>query len=432
MSESSVTALSDSLLSLRACVARLSEGPWKFIRLRGAETETDVIDADDVDLLGSRESVHTLLNAAFTWVRAGECHLRVRSGSRRKVGMQLISTDGRHRLHLDLWIDLWQIDGRKRRLIYRSCAGAVLNPDDSIQRLPLELEASVFVHHLVSKRKKISTPKQLARLSAYAAACKSSGHQELALALETTAKNAEVNQATSDFTLGLLDSAFQIARPSAIQTLARRVGNAIATAWFQPPGKLRMLGMMGCDGCGKTTLCKRLFRERKDIRGTYTGKHLYRKWFVYKLLVIFVRPLLFQGREKFDDTFAPLAYLLACLRLRLKLLRPRKGITLIDRSIMDFLMVARKTDAPRFSGWLWLASVFGVRLAHVHFIVPFERLKERKLEMTEKGHTIYDAEMFRHFSRRAPTDYVAFDNRETVENSTEALSRIVDWLKESC
>ncbi len=424
------TSSIDPLSQLRACVERLSSGPWKFIRLRGDEAETDAIDGDDVDLLGSRESVFALLDAAFSWSRAGECHLRVRTGSPAKVGLHLISTDGKHRLDLDLWIELWQIDNRKRRLVYPNCAGAVTNPGDSIQRLSLELEVSVFIHHLVSKRKKISTPKQLARLERYAERCRAAGFADLAGELEETATTGEVSRTTEELTLRLLDGRLHPEGETEAANLQRRIGNAIAAAWFRPPGKLRMLGMMGCDGCGKTTLCKRLAKDRGDIRGIYTGKHLYRKWIVYKLLVIFVRPLLFQGREKFDDTFAPLAYLLACVRLRLKLLFTRKGTTLIDRSIVDFLMTDRKSDTPHFSRLLWLASIFGVRLTHIHFIVPFERLKERKLEMTEKGHAIYDAEMFRHLSRRAPTDHLVFDNRRDLETSAEALGRIVDWLME--
>jgi hypothetical protein len=189
-----------------------------------------------------------------------------------------------------------------------------------------------------------------------------------------------------------------------------------------------MVTVMGCDGCGKTSLCRRLASRRADIRGVYTGKHLYRKSLVYKLLVIFVRPLLFQGREKFDDALAPLAYLLACLRLQAKLLLPRTGMVLIDRSLMDVLFLERKSDAPRFSAWRWLACLFGTRLPHIHFLVPFACLQERKLEVTRAGQMIYDTEVFRHFSRRTPTDYVVFDNRGALDDSAEALGRIVDWL----
>lgn len=411
---------------LKSCAARLAQGPWKFIRLRGGGTELEAVDADDIDLLGTRESVHALLEAAFSWAREGLCHLRVKSTSRSKVGLHLISTDGNHRLDLDLWIELWQIDDRKLRLVYQDCAAAVLDPDTALQRLPVDLEAAVFTHHLVSKRKTISSPKQLARLERYATLCREASHDGLAAELSACAASGSVGPALRAMTLASITSRLHTDRAG---RLRRRLASALSTAWFRPPGKLRLLGMMGCDGCGKTTLCKRLAKDRGDIRGTYTGKHLYRKWILYKLLVIFVRPLLFQGREKFDDTFAPLAYLLACIRLRLKLLFTRRGITLIDRSILDFLMVARKTDQPRFSRFIGLSSLFGVRLTHIHFIVPFERLKERKLEMTEAGHAIYDAEMFRRFSRRTPTDHLIFDNRGDLDASATALGRILDWVK---
>ena len=420
-----------SWLALKSCVEELRHGPWKFIRLRGNEPEVGAIDGDDVDLLGSRESVHALLDRALQWVREGKCHVRVKTGSPDKVGLYLISHDARHRLDLDLWIDLRQIDNRKRGLTYEGCRSVLMDSSESIQRLPLALEASVFIHHLVSKRKKISSPKQLARLTDYAAQFRAGGNDELALALESTAATAAVSDGTAALTLRRLENQVTVDQPGKFTQVLRRVRVALADAWFSPPGKFPMLTVMGCDGCGKTTLSKLLHKGRKDIRGVYTGKHLYRKWIIYKLLVIFIRPLLFQGREKFDDTFAPLAYLLASLRLRLKLLFSRKGIVLIDRSLVDFLMVARKTDQPRFCASVWLASLFGVRLPHVHFMVPFEQLKERKLEMTEQGHAIYDAEMFRLFSRRAPTDYLAFDNRGSLEDSAGALGRIVDWLKTS-
>jgi hypothetical protein len=427
MQDSPTNPPSEPLLALRRCGARLADGPWKFIRLRGSEEEINAIDGDDVDLLGTRESAETLLDAAFSWVRAGECHLRVRSGNRNKIGLHLISTDGKHRLDLDLWIELWQVDDRKFRLTHEGCAAAVLNPGDAIQRLPLELEASVFIHHLISKRKKISIPKQLARLAHYTTQCREAGHAELASSLGTTATSEKVNGETAALTMRLIGERLHPGG-GGVTRLRRRIGSAISNAWFCPPGKLRMLGMMGCDGSGKTSLCKRLAKDRNDIRGIYTGKHLYRKWFVYKLLVIFVRPLLFQGREKFDDTFAPLAYLLASTKLFVKIHLQRKSTLLIDRSIMDFLMTGRKTDTPRFSRFRWLSSIFGIRLTHIHFIVPFERLKERKLEMTEKGHNVYDVEMFRHFSRRAPTDHIVFDNRGSLDESSEALNRMVDWV----
>ena len=166
---------SEAWLALRACLQQLLQGPWRFIRLRGGDLGEEAIDGDDVDLLGSRESATALLDAALAWVRAGQCHLRVRTTHRSKISLSLLATDGRHRLDLDLWIDLRQIDHRRRSLTYQDCRAAVLNPDAAIQRLPAPLEACIFLHHLQAKRKKLTDPKQLARLSAYAAELRTHG-----------------------------------------------------------------------------------------------------------------------------------------------------------------------------------------------------------------------------------------------------------------
>jgi hypothetical protein len=45
--------------------------------------------------------------------------------------------------------------------------------------------------------------------------------------------------------------------------------------------------------------------------------------------------------------------------------------------------------------------------------------------MTESGHRQYDHDMFQEFSQRSPTDYIAFNNDLTVNESAQSLSRIV-------
>jgi hypothetical protein len=415
----------DPRAGLRACLLDLQRGPWKFILLRNGPLGEEAIDGDDIDLLGARASVEALLDAALGWVRAGRCHVRVRATQDAKVALGLLSTDGGHQVELDLWIELRQLDNRRRMLTYETCAAAATNPEDAIQRLPVDLEASIFLHHLVARRKRVDDPKQQARLAAYVSACRGAGHAGLAEALAAVATANRVDAAAQALTLRLLEQRFPLGQPSVL----RRALAGLRAAWLAPRASRRVLTLMGCDGCGKTSLGRLLAARRKDAHSFYTGKHLYRKSVLYKLLVIFVRPLLFQGREKFDDTFAPLAYLLACVRLRLKCLRPRRGVVLIDRSLLDFLYLARKTDTPRFSGCLGLARVFGIRVPHIHLLVPFERLRERKQEMTQAGHAAYDAAMFRHFTRRCPTDYLAFDNRGTLEESAAALDRILDRIR---
>lgn len=49
----------------------------------------------------------------------------------------------------------------------------------------------------------------------------------------------------------------------------------------------------------------------------------------------------------------------------------------------------------------------------------------------QKGHTRYDSLMFRNFPGRTPTDYILFDNRRPLKDSSDVLHSIVAWLKES-
>ena len=389
----------------------------------------DSIDHDDVDLLGSRDSVNALLDAVYEWVSQGLCHVRIRAGSDRKVSLTLLSSDACHRLDFDLWTELRQIDGRLRSLRYEDCAPAIINPDESLQRLPVWIEASIFIHHLVSKNKQISSPKQLSRLAKYAEDSRNEGKTELADALLATARDAAVSAQTESLTLSLLEDQLEVPVVGAISRSLARVRTALVRFWFMPPKRLRMLGIMGCDGCGKTSLSKTLAKESDAVSGMYVGKHLYRKNLIYKALVIFLRPLIARNRESFDDKMAPLLYFIASLHLEAKLLFWRKpGILLVDRSLVDFLMLARKTDRPHFSRFLFLTSLMGKRLTHIHFIVPFEELKMRKAEMTEQGHKIYDKRMFDHFSKRTPTDHILYNNSGSLSESKETLKRIIDWL----
>lgn len=418
------------LEKLQRCAEHIEQGPWQLIRLRGTASLVEMIDQDDVDLLGSRDDFHKILDAAYSWVRANECHLRITASSHDKISLYLISLDGMHRLTFDLWINLWQIDKRQKCLRFDQCIGSCPSSSNSLLRMPPLLEACIFVHHLISKRKDCSSPKQIARLEYYRQCCVSID-AKLADLLDQAIRSHSISDALESHTLHLLEKELTFASSSALAFHLHRIGNGLPRIWHHTPKKLIMLAIMGCDGSGKTTLSRQLKLHDPQIAQLYTGKHLYRKWIIYKLLVIFLRPLLFQKREKFDDTLAPLIYLLACMRLWWKRVFHRKGVTLIDRSIVDFLMLDRKSDRPHFSRCLGLTRLIGIRLPHVQVIVSFDQLRERKLEMTETGHPIYDELMFQHFARRFPTDHTVFSNQSTLENATSALLHIVGWLKKS-
>lgn len=417
------------LLRLQSCAGRLHDGPWRFIRLRGDQPVIDAIDQDDIDLLGSESSLASLLEAAFDWARNGDCHLRVKTGHGDKKTLFLISTDGRHRLTLDLWIRLWQVDRKKRCLRYDDCAPFVENPDDCIQRLPIVVEAAIFLHHLVTKRKKISDSKQIDRLACYAAALRQKHDDHLADALVRTRDDNHVSAETEKLSLAVIERTLALQSTTRLPRYFEKFKAAFSRLWFRPIADARMVTFMGCDGCGKTTLTGELKTRNPGIESVYTGKRLYRNSILYKMLVIGLRPLLFQGREKFDDTIAPVTYLLASMRLRLYSWRKRSGILLIDRSILDFLVIDRKTDTPRFSQFRALSAVFGTRLPHIHIILPHDKLKGRKLEITEAGHIIYDKMVFLAMTRREQSDYTVFDNSRELEESYASLERILEWIK---
>jgi hypothetical protein len=57
-------------------------------------------------------------------------------------------------------------------------------------------------------------------------------------------------------------------------------------------------------------------------------------------------------------------------------------------------MLDRKSCRPHFTRCLGSTRLIGIRLSNIQVIVSFGQLRERKLEMTETGHPIYDELMF--------------------------------------
>ena len=206
----------------------------------------------------------------------------------------------------------------------------------------------------------------------------------------------------------------------------RRVVSKIRAVLIGPPRRSGLASIMGCDGVGKTTLIRELPSHLDKKVKTITGKHLYRKSILFKLAVIFIRPLLFQSRERFDESLAPLVYIRAAIGLRLKSLLNRSRFCLVDRSIVDFLVLDRKTDNPRFSRFRRLTTVLGFRILNVHCMVDWNTVVQRKQEVTETGYAVYNMKMFRHFSRQTPTDYLLFNNDGGIEDSAAALARCLN------
>lgn len=411
---------------LAAVLRELEHGPWRLIQLRGVPIGEASIDQGDVDFLATRQSVELLLQVAFSWVAGGRCHLRVRARTRNKTTLVLISRDGLHTVHLDLWMQLWQIGDARGYLRYESFAH--LQPQTgAIERLPQAVEAALYLHHLSAKRKDLKRPQVLQRLAVYAEAC--TADPQLGGALAHTAADGRLPPdalAIADQVLG--EAGVQPTFPGPARW-ATKLSDEIAAAWLGPPRVVRCVAVTGCDGSGKTTLARAMAAPGGVASKVSVGKRLYRNSLVYKLAVLVVRPFLRQGRERFDDTMAPWNYLRASAALRLQLALQRAPLWLIDRSLMDFLVVDRKTDRPRLHRAAWLARLFGRRIPVVHLLVPGEALQARKAEMTRDGQKLYDQLMFAGMALRWPTDYCLFYNGGEVAGSKQALGDMLRWIK---
>lgn len=413
---------------LVSCLERLQGGPWTFVQLRGQPLGTDDIDGDDVDLLGTEESVALLLQECYRWVQAGDCHLRIERRRPEKVELTLSSSDGVHSVLLDLWMEVWQINRRKQCLRFEDVSGC-LTEEGGLRRMTVGVEVCVYVQHLICKKKDLSRSEVKKRLEYYREKLGEASEVDLNDDLDDVLTQGEIADNVEADTLAYLQAQLGITATSSMgwKRGLRRLWRDIVLA---PPRRPSFLSLMGCDGSGKTSLGHRLVEELDEVESLFTGKHLYRKSLLYKLAVIFVRPLTFRCREKFDEILAPLVYLRACLGLELKCWRAGEKLTVIDRNLIDFLYLDRKSDRPRFSRFGWLARILGRRIPVVHCLVPYEELMKRKKEMTEQGHRLYDEEMYARLSACVPTSYILFNNAGELDESVAALSLLVRRIKE--
>lgn len=413
---------------LVSCLERLQSGPWTFVQLRGQPLGTDDIDGDDVDLLGTEESVDLLLQECYRWVQTGDCHVRIERRRPEKVELTLYSSDGVHSVLFDLWMEVWQINRRKQCLRFEDVSGC-LTEEEGLRRMTMGVEVCAYVQHLICKKKDLSRSEVKKRLEFYREKLGEAGEVDLNDDLDDILTQGEIADNVEADTLAYLQAQLGIA-PTSSAGRKRGFRRHWRDIFLAPPRRTSFLSLMGCDGSGKTSLGHRLVEELDEVEKVFTGKHLYRKSLLYKLAVIFVRPLTFRSREKFDEVLAPLVYLRACLGLEIKRWRAGEKLTVIDRNLIDFLYLDRKSDRPRFSRFGWLARILGRRIPVVHCLVPYEELVKRKKEMTEQGHRLYDEEMHAHLSACVPTSYFLFNNAGELDESVAALSLLVRRISE--
>lgn len=414
-----------SATRLEDVINLVKTGPWRFVQLRGEPLDQQSINHGDVDLLGTTDSVFRLLSAAFDWVQSGRGHILIRARNRNKITLSFVSLDGNNRITFDLWMAVWQLNGGKTALKYDDCAHLAVSQSTSIRRLPVSIEACIYLHHLNVKKNKLKTDHTRLRLNRYHTACLHGGETVVAEIIDEVLRRRQVDVGCLDTLNDHLSNAGVPLATMQRGGMIKKITYELAAAWLDGPRPARYIAIAGGDGSGKSTLSRTLRESDSGVNDLVVGKRLYRNSILYKILVIFGRPFLGRDKNQFDDWIAPFVYIRASWSLRIKTWLRRPGLELIDRSLVDFLVIDRKTDNPRFHRCAWMSSVMGVRIPVVHLVVPPKILQMRKQELTEAGQQKYDRLMFEHFTRRSPTTYAVFFNGTDLHPATGALSKVL-------
>ena len=410
---------------LRALLVELAESTIELIQLRDKPFHHHpMYSPDDIDFLASPLGISLLLDKARLWVMAGRCHLWVRRTSGDKVQVALFSMDGRCSVTLDLWVCMRQLTIPDAYVSYESCENAVQPQGTNVFRLPLKVEFALFLHHLIKKRRNVSLGENVRRLEDYLQMAKNSADQKLSAVISSVLRARSVDDHALVYTREvIIDSGIAVYEQTP-QKLQRKAYKWLRDAILAGPRSRRYFSIIGVDGVGKTTLIEQLKGDNPGF-ASFTGKHLYRKNWFYKLFVGIVRPLTGANREGFDEKISGLTYPLAALGLFKLCFRFKRKCILIDRCIVDFLLLNRKTSRPKFSRLFFLRRCLGSRIPTVHLYADSPVVLARKREMTKEGIDAYNGMMFAALSQHNPTDYALFNNSAGPESSAESLSRVL-------
>lgn len=441
-------------------VRGILHGPWEFIQLRGTSLR-DYLNTgawlleEDVDLLGAEESIMRLIQAAHEWCQQGQIHFSVERRRHRKIRLILYSLDACQQIAFDLWTAIPQLPKIRGRAVGENLGNRLLQADgclrfedcqhlisdpatskhhrESIIRLPVIEEFCLYVCHLDAKRKDLNSDSVSARLSDYRVKLSEAGAEEFAKVAEKLLHARKLDAATvlscASYLYRSLSDAGSGEKTSPVRKETLR--SWLLYRWMQPPRDARFVFVTGCDGTGKTAVCQQMKHDSPDVYEVMTGKHLYRKSLFYKALVILVRPLLFQDRERFDETLSSLAYLLGATRLSIKsvlakLFQPRGRVVLIDRSLLDILIVGRKSDKPRLSAAAGLRNLFGLRYPVVHLHVPTSTVLKRKQEMSPESQQIWNELVFHTLTGTGPVRYIGLNNSGELSSAATVLNLILN------
>jgi hypothetical protein len=400
-----------------------STNPSRLVLLRETALDSSCINHGDIDLFGTESATEQLIERAFELVRDGRCHMRVVRTNPDKIQLQLYSLDLKRRILFDLWINLWQLEGGTRCIRLDDVAEHV--PDDAaIARMPVELEASLYIQHLVAKNRNLGMTEVRRRLGFYELACRESGLSALADVLASICRSGvilpeQLSQSADTIRRATSEAPWRLHPRRRRSRLRRRLR---ARAMLNATS--RVVAVVGSDGVGKTSIANGV----ADGTGQFSvlvGKQLYRGTLLFRGLYRLNSLTLKWTQERIDEAFAPIAFGLSCLRLRV-LLRWRRwtrkrGVLILDRFLPDFLYVKRKTDRPKFARLARWLLPFGVQASVVHLLLPYESLQERKQEFTREGHARYDEDMMRTYCGADLCDYLAFHNDGEIKEVVEAL-----------
>ncbi len=328
-------------------VRGILHGPWEFIQLRGTSLR-DYLNTgewlleEDVDLLGSEESIMRLIQAAHEWCQQGQIHFSVERRRHRKIRLILYSLDACQQIAFDLWTAIPQLPMIRGRAVgdnsgnrqlradgclrFEDCQHLISDPAtskhyrESIIRLPVIEEFCLYVCHLDAKRKDLNSDSVSARLSDYRVRLSEAGAEEFAKVAEKLLHARQLDAATvlscASYLYRSLSDAGSSDKTSPVRKETLR--SWLLYRWMQPPRDARFVFVTGCDGTGQDGC---LPADETRLAGCVRGDD--RQTSVSQEFVLqgtrdSGSPLLFQDRERFDETLSSLAYLLGATRLRIK------------------------------------------------------------------------------------------------------------------
>jgi thymidylate kinase len=400
-------------------------GGYEFILLRETPLDEGCVDCGDIDLLGTRSSVDAFLARVSEVCAERGQSFRVRRRKPEKTQVSLLSTDLRHQIVFDLWTELWQVFRGRRCLRFRDLHRLCERGGSCLRRLPADVEWAVYGQHLAFKRKDLSSAGVQERLHFYAAALEAQGHRDLAESARGIARMKLLGKPE----LALLESTLSGALPTKYfaNAWARRWSHSLRSWVARRVRDRRLRGVIavvGVDGVGKTTIGAALGSTgaADGSRQHVVGKSLFRESWVFRKLYAWNRRLPKARRlrrERIDDLLAPLAFLVAAVRVRRSL---RLGaVVLVDRYLADFLYLKRKTDRSRFSLLADLLKPLCPPVRVVHLSVPHSVLQGRKTEITVTGMRRYEESMRAFYSARGWVDYLRFNNRVPEDEAVVIL-----------